>query len=476
MARFVACALTLLGATVAEAAGFKDHVVFTLSGRLRAEGVDYFAPPAGVAPQGVERYGFLGHQLRLGLRGTWAHWQFAVEAQDTRLLGLPAAASLAAPFGNLGPGAVYYAHALERSPRSTFLKQARASFRHSGLSASVGRFEMSDGLETLPGDPSLAWLKRARLMERLVGPFGYTHAARSFDGVRASYDDSRLNVTGFWSRPTRGGYELQASGEVDGVWLGGGAATWKPAGPADVRAFYTTYRDRRGRTPVDNRPLAVRAGDTGPIRIETAGGHAAVALPAPSGTADLLVWGVVQRGDWGRQSHAAWAIAAEGGYQFPRLPLSPWLRAGLNQGSGDRDPMDRRHETFFPLIPTPRLHAQFPFYNAMNNRDLFAQLILRPGTRTTVRIDFHDLALTRAADLWYSGGGVTNQQFFGYSGIPSGARRDLARVVEVAVTHKLHEKVDAYLYFANASGGGVVGQTFRGDRAQYGYLELSYRY
>lgn len=476
MARFAACALALLGATAAEGAGFRDHVVFTASGRLRAEGVDYFTPPVGIARQGAERYGFLGHQLRLGLRATWAHWQLALEGQDTRLLGLPAAASLPAPLGNLGPGAVYYAHAQERSPGATFLKQARATFRHSGFAASVGRFEMSDGLETLPGDPSLAWLKRARLMERLVGPFGYTHSARSFDGVRASYDDTRLNVTGFWSRPTRGGYELRAGGEVDGVSLGGASVTWKPAGPADVRAFYIGYRDNRSRTPVDNRPLAVRVGDAGPIRVETVGGHAAVAAPTGSGTVDLLAWGVAQRGDWGRQSHNAWAIAAEGGYQLPQLPLSPWLRLGINQGSGDRNPMDNQHETFFPLIPTPRIHAQFPFYNAMNNRDVFAQLILRLGTRTTVRADFHDLALTQVSDLWYSGGGVTNEQFFGYSGIPSGARRGLARVVEVALARKLHEKLDAYLYFANASGGAVVRQTFRGERARYGYLELSYRY
>ena len=133
----------------------------------------------------------------LGLGGlTLPQLQVVLEAQDTRLLDLPEDASLAAPFGNLGPGATYYANTPERNQGETFLKQGVVTFRRSGFAASAGRFEWSDGLETVPADPSLAWLKRSRIAERLVGPFGYTHVTRSFDGVRLTYDRARWNATG----------------------------------------------------------------------------------------------------------------------------------------------------------------------------------------------------------------------------------------------------------------------------------------
>ena len=66
---------------------------------------------------------------------------------------LPDDASLPAPFGNLGPGAIYYAHSRDRFQGETFLKQGYLTLRRSGLALTVGRFDYSDGLETVPADP-----------------------------------------------------------------------------------------------------------------------------------------------------------------------------------------------------------------------------------------------------------------------------------------------------------------------------------
>jgi hypothetical protein len=462
------------------AQGWRDHVIFTFNERARVEFVNWFRPPSDAVDDGVERYSFLGNQLRAGLRGTYPHLQFTLELQHTQLLGLPEDATLPAPLGNLGPGATYFAHTRDSSQGKTFVKQGHVTVRRSGFAATLGRFEVSDGLETLPGDPTLAWLKRSRLAERLVGPFGYTHVTRSFDGARFVYDRPGWNATAFAARPTRGGFEVSANREIAGVGLAGLAVTAKQPferSPADFRLFYLYYEDRR-RAPVkvDNRPLDLRRADRGSIRIDTWGGHGAMVREAGSGAIDGLVWGVIQTGAWGLLEHDAWAYALEVGYQWPQVAGAPWLRAGYNRSSGDKDPADRDHGSFFQVLPTARIYAQFPFFNLMNNEDLFVQLIAKPHPRLTVRGDLHRLRLTEASDLWYAGGGATNERVFGFSGIPSGGERDLAVLADLGLTLRLSQRITAYVYVGRAFGQEVVRESFAEEDATYGYLELTFRY
>ncbi len=474
-------AVAVLGVAGSSAAiEWRDALTLTFSERLRGEGVDYFRPPEEAAPRSAHSYGFFASQMRAGLRVTLPNLQLVAEAQDTRIVGLPDDASLAAPFGNLGVGANYYAHSRDRFQGETFLKQGHLTLRRSGLALTAGRFEYSDGLETVPADPTLASVKRTRLAERLIGPFGYTHVTRSFDGARLTYDQPSFNVTAFASRPTHGGFEISANRELDDVGLALLALTAKPwpgLPPTDVRLFYLWYEDeRRDPTKADNRALAARMADDGAIRLHTWGGHAAVAAPAGPGIVDALVWLAVQTGEWGALDHGAWAFAVEGGYQWPRLPAAPWLRIGYDRSAGDDDPADGAHRTFFQVIPTARIYAQFPFYNLMNSGDAFAQLLLRPDPRVTVRADYHWLQLTESADLWYAGGGATNDDVFGFSGTPSGGRRELAHVIEVGANVAVTPRVTVAGFFAHAFGQGVVAATYADPHANYGYVELTFKY
>ncbi len=471
---------TVAVAARAEATDWRDSFALTFSERTRGEVVDFFRPPDEAARRGAHRYAFFGSQMRAGVRATFPNLQVVMEAQDTRLAALPDDASLPAPFGNLGPGATYYAHSRDTFQGETFLKQGYLTLRRSGLALTAGRFDYSDGLETIPADPTLAWLKRNRLAERLVGPFGYTHVTRSFDGVRLAYDRPLVNATAFVSRPTHGGFEVSANREIDEIGLALLAVTAKQLPglpPTDARLFYLFYEDTRdGPVKADNRPLAARTADTGAIRVHTWGGHAAVAAPAGPGIVDALGWVAVQAGEWGALDHGAWAYAVEAGYQLPRLPAAPWLRVGYDRAAGDDDPADGFHRTFFQVIPTPRIYAQFPFYNAMNAGDAFAQLVLQPDQRVTVRVDYHWLRLTEARDLWYSGGGATNDDVFGFSGVPANGRRELAHTAELGVNVTLTTRLSLYAFYAHAFGQGVVRATFAGEHADYGYVEMIFKY
>ncbi len=473
----------LLEPPIANAGGLRDHLAPILSVRTRLEHVDWFGPAAGVAAPGAERYDFVANQLRAGVRATFPQAQITLELQDTRLWNVPDDASLAAPHGNLGPGALYYFHTRRRTQGETIVKQAAASFRWRGLQGLGGRFEYGEGAETTPGDPALVWLKRWRVSERLIGPFGYTHVARGFDGLRLWMDRPHWNASAIAARPTAGGFEVSANPQLDEIGLLGASLTGKglaSAAPWDARVFHFHYSDTRGGdgrpTKVDNRPGLVRAADRGAIRIGTTGGHAMVAADAGAVRLDGLAWGAVQSGRWGALDHRAVAAALEAGVQAPRLPGAPWLRAGVGLGSGDDDPADGRHGTFFQILPTARVYAQLPFFNGMNLEDRFVQLITRPHPNVTVRADVHDLRLRESADLWYAGGGATREDVFGFAGTPSSGRQDLARMADVAVTAVVHRRLTLHGYYGRAFGGDVVRGVFARDRADYGYLETTFRW
>jgi hypothetical protein len=459
-----------------------DHLAFTFSERLRGEFVDWFQPPESVARGDVHRYDYFASQLRAGVKVTFPHVQLVLEGQDTRLANLPDDASLAPPQGNLGPGALYFFHTRNTSQGEPFLKQGFLTLRRGGLSLTGGRFEVRDGLETIPGDATLAVVKRTRIAERLVGPFDFTHVTRSFDGVRATWDRPAWNLTAFATKPTAGGFEISANREIDDVGLAGVSATAKrlpipDSPPADVRFFYLYWDDRRDDVlKVDNRPLAVRSADHDSINVHSVGGHVITAIPLGPGTVDLLGWAVVQAGTWGTQDHGAWSYAVEAGYQLPRLPAAPWLRVGIDRSSGDDDPRDDHHESFFQVIPTARIYAQFPFFNMMNDQDVFAELLLRPHSRVTIRTDYHWLQITEARDLWYSGGGATNDDVFGYAGAPAAGEHQLAHLVDVSVTVQVLERLTFGAYYGHAFGGDVVRVTYPGVTGNYGFVEATFRY
>ena len=260
--------------------------------------------------------------------------------------------------------------------------------------------------------------------------------------------------------------------------VGYGALT-VPLRWADVRLFGLRYEDRRPIAKVDNRPAAVRATDRSAIKMNTLGANLALAHPLGSTKADLMFWGALQNGSWGAQDHAGNAFAIEGGVQ-PSLPLKPWLRAGFSQGSGDDTPgttVGGKHTTFFQMLPTPRIYARTPFYNMMNNRDLFSSLILRPAKGTLVRTEVHKLSLTKSSDLWYAGGGAFNETVFGYQGRPSGGNSNLATLADIGADRAFGPLLNVGAYFGMVFGSDVVKSVHpAGQDGKFLYLEMTRRF
>ena len=217
----------------------------------------------------------------------------------------------------------------------------------------------------------------------------------------------------------------------------------------------------------------MRALDRKSIGVATLGAHYLHTFPVGPGMGDVLLWGAWQTGDWGEQSHSAGAVAAELGYRPREIPLNPWLRAGYFRGRGDDSPGDDSHQTFFQVIPTPRPFARVPFYNLMNVRDVFAQILLRPSARWTLRADAHALRLAEPNDLWYSGGGAFDDESFGFVGRPCGGARSLAGLFDVSVDYLPSTGFGTTLYLGGVRGADVIRTVYpQGSGATFAYLEL----
>lgn len=448
--------------------------------RIRAELWNWF-DPRGSFNNDYLFASFVGRGA-LQWKDDW--FDVMVEAQNSSLLGLPERAAAPAPQGLLGLGAVYFAHNRRDNDSHFFLKQGFVLFKNlglPGLTLKGGRFEFSEGNEVLTKEPTLDWLKNVRLSQRLIGPFGWSHVGRSFDGGVASLTHGPMNLTVMASHPTQGGFDLQGMKQMDEIdLLYTSLNLTRPsfAENTDARFFYIYYKDDRGLLKSDNRPLAARQADTRHIDVHTEGGHIISVFPTGAGPIDVLAWGALQQGDWGRLEHKAWAWNLELGWQPSTLPWKPWLRVGFGRSSGDDNPRDRDHGTFFQLLPTARIYSFSTFYNLMNNEDGFVQLILRPIPGLVSRTDFHNIRINEARDLWYQGAGATlsdRNVGFGFPGRPVFGKRNLFQVIETSLSYDVNKLINLNLYYGHIFGGGVVRSIFAGDQADFGYVEVLFK-
>lgn len=455
----------------------------TLGGsiRSRVEAWDWFTPDTG-----DPTYAFMGNHLRLNLSQSKKSFDWMVELEAPILLGLPDNAVAAGVQGQLGLGASYYvANDRNRNvamlfPKQVFVK-AKNLFGSPASSVRIGRFEFQDGNEVTAKNPTMGVIKRDRVNQRLIGPFVFTHVMRSFDGFHYVYDKPKINYTVVGAFPTRGVFQVDgwgwmktgfayasATGQVSSG--AGGAGEW--------RIFGIYYDDWRRVLKADNRPAVLRTADTGNIRIGTYGGHYLQVANTSAGTLDFLFIGAGQFGKWGVLDHRAGMVDVEGGIQFKGLPkLAPWLRVGYYYGTGDDNPTDGRHGTFFQILPTARPFARFPFFDMMNNEDRFAMLTLKPHKRVTLKSEFHSLRLANRNDLWYAGGGAFQPWTFGYQSRASGGARGLANLYDLSADMTLSRVATLTVYYGYAQGKSVIRAIYpRGPEANLGYVELNYRF
>jgi hypothetical protein len=343
-----------------------DVLAFALSGRLRGETWESLTEHTS---------GYYG--LRLRPRLTWRHGDslaVVAEGQFVTLGGLTSRSS--------GPSANYYTNSARRHyPTSVDLRLLHVDWKPApSLLARAGRQDLAFGDEIPYAEPDWAYLKKARIGQRLVGTVGWSQVERSYDGGLLSWSPEAGNLSVFAATPTTGVFDVDDAYRFQSdVAVAGVSATAKRGAllpNTELAVFALGYEDDR----------RVREGGLrDEASIVTLGAHAVAILPLGPGAVDLLVWGAGQLGRFDGRDHDAWAFLFEAGYRLPDVAWKPWLRAGLNAASGDADPRDGEHETFHNLLPTNHLYYGYADFLAFQNLvNPFVQLRLAPHARLSV--------------------------------------------------------------------------------------------
>ncbi len=449
--------------------------VFTVYLRERGNVTDWFS-----ATPNAEEYAHGDSLLRISLAQRVKKFDYLVEMSNSTEFALPqdAVAPVAAQ-GQLGLGASYFAASnnnvtpVAASFKSGFL---RYHFKENNT-LRVGRFEFFDGAETTPKNTTLLWLQTNRIAQRLVGNFGFSNGQRSFDGIDGHIGGKNWDLTGMGGRATKGVFTMNANPELNVDIQYAAYTRYLARQRVILRAFGIDYHDgRTGLTKTDNRTAAARALDHKNIRIGTYGGDMVAALPVGKETAELLVWGVGQTGRWGLLNQSSGAIAVEGGMKFDSVRTKPWLRGTFLRTTGDNNNTDGTHNTFFQMLPTPRIYARFPYFNMMNSKDEAIMLIDKPSPKLEIRTDMHFLQLTAPTDFWYSGGGAYDNKAFGFTGRPGNNHGSFSNLYDISADYAVSKQISMTAYYAHSFGKTVVATIYPVDRdANYGYIELTYK-
>ena len=459
----------LLIALSAAGAGAQT-VTASLENVTRVESWSFFTPPPS---QGNPRYTFPATRVRFGVDVETDRMALAGAFNYVRAENLPPDAI--GPLA-LGSGGFYYFSAGVPYSYQLYLSELTLTLfpPDRRFAVKAGRMSYGSGVEASSRDSRIDEVKRLRLDGRLIGDFNWSMYQRRFDGVRADAGGDRWQATAAVVMPTQGGYEESANLTMSRLLIAGGALALRPGvalPSSEVQVFAYSYRDRRAvQARPDNTAIPAPAAD---VTITAVGGSQVGAFTTRAGDLDTLVWAAGEFGDWYGQPHRAWSVAAEAGHRWTATALRPWLRGGALMASGDDDPVDDRHGTFFPMLPNARTYALSAVYTPMNLRDLFAQILLEQPNRWLGRVDVHRIDLASPADRWYHGSGATarNGLFFGFSGRPANGETSLGTILEGTLDVRLAKYWSMNGYLGRMWGGDVVRASFTGDRLWFWYLE-----
>ena len=425
--------------------------------RARVESWDAFSDDADV---------FYGLKTRVKLAYSFRDQLVAtVEGQQVQLLDMDATAS--------GAERTYRnANEMHTEAGQLQLRQANLAWRPiPQVQLRAGRQDVTLGNEITYDEPDWSYLKTQRLGERLLGTVGFSHVERATDAMTGWFENDWLRVDAFGGRPTTGVFAVdRGMRPLHDVVFGGGQATlkrdaWLPS--TELSLFGIGYDDDR---PVED------GGMPHGVRVATIGASWLGLYDVGPGRADALVWVAGQWGRFAGDDHRAAAGIAELGYQLPEAFLSPWLRAGVNVASGDGDPSDGEHTTFFDVLPTNHLYSGFADQVEFQNLiDSFVQLRLTPHPTLGLNLFVHWFVLPSRDDARYAGTGAFDLKSFGYTAQATGGQSDVGLEYDAVATWQMHKTTTLEVGFCWLDGGDVF-RDMPSRNTAFAYASIWFRY
>jgi hypothetical protein len=474
------------------------------------------APEAAAEPDGLQFYPSLSWKqgdhrfdLRFQTRLRWERWEALQDAGDSiyairsRLSGdytwrdrlrLFAEGQHVKifdldSFPPNGAAGLYQANARHPPSSSVDSFRVRQLFVQGGLDSEnwlrVGRQDLKSASAISYQEGNWKYLKNKRLAQRLVGGVGWTHGERSYDGLSARMEQNGHVLHLYVAAPTTGVFEIDRGYKHQKDMIFGGLdwtverGTWFDN--TELGFFFIGYADDRDKDDVAP-PFFGR------IEVYTVGFSTLGVYPVGPGNFDLITWGAIQFGDYvddmnqkGPRNHDQFAGAAifEAGYQLPDVWAKPWLRAGVNFATGDRNQGDGNRNTFFNILPTNHLYYGYADALAFSNLiDLMVQLKLSPLPKLGVELAFHQFWLFTKNDGRYFGSGAFAKRSLGYGLSPSNGSNNVGQEIDFVVNYKVNKHLGLMAGVAHLFGGGVLSRnaTLSDEDVNWAFFQVALSY
>ena len=447
---------------------FREHTRSGVNVRLRNELWDTFEK------KGVETdntFDFFLVRARGFFDVFWEELYVHAMIQGIKGLNLP-------ENGAFGPGPLYFtASGNDDDPGD--LQLVELSFQinnvpYTGFFLKAGRMGIEEGGEVFYGEPKFDLVKRTRLSERLVGNWDWVNVGRRYDGGMIGYENDLFNLSLFGANVLKGGVDFDDGYEwLDSVFVFGGAFTLKKdvfVKGTELRVFNVFYFDNRT-------PAKTVAG--GSLKINSTGVSVLGVYGFGPGELDVVGWFAVQTGKFGELDQKAVGFIGEIGYQLPTLLFKPWLRLGVAYASGDGNPSDSDHGTFFNVVPTN--HKWYGYMDAIafsNLEDYYLQLILELHRMISFSVDGHLFRLASDDEFWIGGSGAFNNKAFGYVFFTpvdgEEVRRNLGGELDFTLTLKPIKYLSFDMGYSHFFGGKGVEVVFdREDQMNWFYVQTT---
>ena len=226
---------------------------------------------------------------------------------------------------------------------------------------------------------------------RLISVRESPNIRRAFDGLRASWSlHSGARVDAFALRPVspeRSGFDDRSS-SAQTFWGLYGTADVPGTEGLKADLYYLGLR-REDAVFTQGRATEVRH-------------SVGVRLFGERDRTDWNIEGVWQWGSFGDASIRAWTLSADLGYRWADLPLSPRLGIKMDAISGDRNPADRRLETFNPLFPKLPYFSEANVATPANLLDVQPSFTFNVTREATLSLSWNALWKQARADAFYA--------------------------------------------------------------------------
>lgn len=363
-------------------------------------------------------------RIRLGMQIKPTSWvRFFIEMQDARVFGITPS--------------------LPPNQNTTDIRQAFVTFGNpegNGFTLQGGRFEMSYG------------------NNRLLGNSWWTNVSRSFDGVRAAYQQGRLRVDAFATSVV-----IIRNGVIDhhlqGNNLYGVYATAHDVIPHATIDFYQFWNLRPSFT--------VQSLKAGHLDEWTTGFRWVGALPYHF---DYRTEMAYQLGTLSVDKIRAWMGHWVIGYSIRNIPMHPRLFVEFDYGSGSNNVKSGVDNTFDPIYPST--HDKLGLADQIgwrNIEDLRFGQEFRLARKWRLATSLHDYWLANAHDALYpTRGSVIASDPTGKSGTHVGEEAD----IQLIYTPTRQTEFGAG--YGHLFTGHFLNKTTKGVDYSYPYLLMEY--